>query len=620
MVDIIDAIIDATRMEGLSVQAVRMWQTIVQAADAVGLARVEIRAGAGSGHKSHLHGTEIDFIAYNADGTTWTAQQRVALAYAAAAGGARRFGFYSRSDRPVSIMHVGLGYEGSPMNVAWGPNGRTSGVAISNFAPEERAFVAALRSGQVETFLQSPEVMAFQPETPPAQAEAQVAIDRVFSTIPSIGVLVGRGGLLERGSDRHSEVMELQRFLNDEGFADNDGRGLLEDGVFGPSTEQALRNYQRAREITVDGTVGPETFRVMQSDVVGVPPEQLPAFTVRPEPAIPPPAVGQMTEAGMLRRGASGDAVTELQRFLNFHGYTGRDGAALREDGQYGRNTAYAVQAYQRASGLADDGVVGPNTLGAMQVVGQAQALAPMAQDLWQFYDTYRRPNVPAWMRAGGYDTPPAGTPITLGSFARLADLDAMTPRETRIYSQQIELRRRQMEAAALLYPGNRAAINAEQPIRNTNEFAGLSWVEFQRLDVGAMNQADANAYNADLQRRTNEFRARAGMAPLETKMLDRMSKTAPRTLTLDVKASLPEEGDDEHSWLRRVVSRRTRVPEDDLPDDTTGLWSAMGDDDQRRGVRAVWPMPERRPRHRSTPMERVVRRGPLASKPKAMV
>src|SRR3990167_5580069 len=163
MVEILNAIVDATNIEGLTTQAVAMWQTIIRAADAVGLARIEIVAGQGTGHRSHLHGTEIDLIAYNADGTTWTPEQRVALAYAAAAAGGRRFGFYSKADRPTSIMHVGLGYEGAPMNVAWGPNGRVSGVGINDFAPEERAFVVALRSGQVEAFLASPGVMAVSP-------------------------------------------------------------------------------------------------------------------------------------------------------------------------------------------------------------------------------------------------------------------------------------------------------------------------------------------------------------------------------------------------------------------------------------------------------------------------
>lgn len=41
------------------------------------------------------------------------------------------------------------------------------------------------------------------------------------------------------------------------------------DGIFGTQTENAVRNYQRTRGLTVDGIVGCNTWRALQEEVVG---------------------------------------------------------------------------------------------------------------------------------------------------------------------------------------------------------------------------------------------------------------------------------------------------------------------------------------------------------------
>jgi len=55
-------------------------------------------------------------------------------------------------------------------------------------------------------------------------------------------------------------VVWLQNALNLLGFRDNDSRTLETDGIFGPRTEAAVRAFQRAEGITVDGIVGPVTM------------------------------------------------------------------------------------------------------------------------------------------------------------------------------------------------------------------------------------------------------------------------------------------------------------------------------------------------------------------------
>ncbi|MFT3706282.1 MAG: peptidoglycan-binding protein [Archangium sp.] len=63
-----------------------------------------------------------------------------------------------------------------------------------------------------------------------------------------------------------------------------------------------------------------------------------------------------------LKKGASGAAVTELQRALARAGF---DPGSV--DGQFGANTERAVKAFQRANGLEADGVVGKNTRAALE-------------------------------------------------------------------------------------------------------------------------------------------------------------------------------------------------------------------------------------------------------------
>jgi hypothetical protein len=68
---------------------------------------------------------------------------------------------------------------------------------------------------------------------------------------------------LRRGS-RSVYVLILQDALNTAGFA----AGEL-DGAFGSQTESALRSYQRARSLSVDGVAGCAVWRRLMAEVVG---------------------------------------------------------------------------------------------------------------------------------------------------------------------------------------------------------------------------------------------------------------------------------------------------------------------------------------------------------------
>ncbi|MFE9097812.1 peptidoglycan-binding protein [Streptomyces sp. NPDC007264] len=105
------------------------------------------------------------------------------------------------------------------------------------------------------------------------------------------------------------------------------GASLTVDGSFGTATYNAVRSFQSAQGLSVDGVVGPNTWQAL---VVTV------------------------------RQGDSGSAVTALQRQLNAHG------ASLTVDGSFGPATDSALRSFQSAHGLTVDGIAGPMTWQAL--------------------------------------------------------------------------------------------------------------------------------------------------------------------------------------------------------------------------------------------------------------
>ncbi|MFI2781318.1 glycoside hydrolase domain-containing protein [Streptomyces sp. ALB3] len=106
------------------------------------------------------------------------------------------------------------------------------------------------------------------------------------------------------------------------------------DGIFGPDTTAAARNFQAGRGLTADGAVGAKTWTALLS--------RGPAPTVQ--------------------SGSTGEAVTRLQRAL-----TAALGRTVSIDGVFGPGTAQAARDYQSSRGLGADGIVGPATWGALQ-------------------------------------------------------------------------------------------------------------------------------------------------------------------------------------------------------------------------------------------------------------
>ena len=102
------------------------------------------------------------------------------------------------------------------------------------------------------------------------------------------------------------------------------------DGVFGAMTESAVKAFQQARELTVDGVVGKVTWiNIDEAD--------------QSEP--------------VLRLGSTGLPVRRLQSRMSAVGF---DTGGV--DGRFRPKTESAVKQLQQQSQLGVDGIVGPKT------------------------------------------------------------------------------------------------------------------------------------------------------------------------------------------------------------------------------------------------------------------
>ena len=110
--------------------------------------------------------------------------------------------------------------------------------------------------------------------------------------------------------------------------------GLVVDGVFGPATDTAVREFQQGAGLAVDGVVGPLTWAALPSGA--------------PMPT--------------LREGSTGAAVSSLQQVLS-NGASGQWNTSPGAiDGDFGPNTKASAQAFQTWGGVSSDGIVGDQT------------------------------------------------------------------------------------------------------------------------------------------------------------------------------------------------------------------------------------------------------------------
>jgi len=144
---------------------------------------------------------------------------------------------------------------------------------------------------------------------------------------------------LLRSGSQGTDVRKLQVRLAELGYY-NGGA----DGIFGPSTEAAVKAFQRNNSLTADGIAGEQTQRrVYGNSAVSAP---------RPVATANPNAIRT------LRIGMEGNDVYSMQVRLIELRYLG--GVA---DGVFGPETEAALIAFQRNNNLTPDGVAGSGTI-----------------------------------------------------------------------------------------------------------------------------------------------------------------------------------------------------------------------------------------------------------------
>lgn len=126
-----------------------------------------------------------------------------------------------------------------------------------------------------------------------------------------------------RQGDSGRDVVTLQYLLR------HRGQSLSVDGAFGSGTDTAVRNFQRAQGLTVDGIAGGNTWEKLIATV---------------------------------RQDDNSNAVRAVQDQLRSgYGYS-----SVTVDGIFGSGTSSAVRDFQSKRGLTVDGVVGLNTWHAL--------------------------------------------------------------------------------------------------------------------------------------------------------------------------------------------------------------------------------------------------------------
>ncbi|MBQ3118740.1 MAG: peptidoglycan-binding protein [Clostridia bacterium] len=130
--------------------------------------------------------------------------------------------------------------------------------------------------------------------------------------------------------------------------------------VYGESTENAVRTFQRIFNLTPDGIVGRATWYKLINLFTGI--NRLNELNARGDVIF-----GLSLEyPDALREGDTGQGVLTLQLMLNLLSEYYDTVPQVAQDGVYGPSTTSAVAAFQRAYGLPVDGIVGPLTWESM--------------------------------------------------------------------------------------------------------------------------------------------------------------------------------------------------------------------------------------------------------------
>ncbi|WP_100405690.1 C40 family peptidase [Bacillus solitudinis] len=145
-------------------------------------------------------------------------------------------------------------------------------------------------------------------------------------------------------------VTDLQKQLKQAGYFKQEP-----SGYYGSVTTEAVKNFQRATQLKVDGVAGPKTMNALQNAMSLIVESDTSSKPADLKPTRAP------VKQGVLRSGSKGQIVEQLQTRLQQLGYY-----TEKVTGQFGPKTKDAVRAFQEQNKLLTDGIVGAQTWGAL--------------------------------------------------------------------------------------------------------------------------------------------------------------------------------------------------------------------------------------------------------------
>ena len=182
---------------------------------------------------------------------------------------------------------------------------------------------------------------------------------------------------LQLGFTGSEAVRTVQRRLKELGYY----KGAA-DGDFGPATEKAVKEFQKANGLSADGKVGEKTLKKMNAKTAvsykeahaTATPKKTTAKPTKKVTATPrATATPNLNKDYYLSMGSKGSKVETLQRRLIELGWL--DGKVT---GTFDAATEAAVLGFQKkTSGLWADGIAGPDTLRALYSSNAARTTKP---------------------------------------------------------------------------------------------------------------------------------------------------------------------------------------------------------------------------------------------------
>ncbi len=231
----------------------------------------------------------------------------------------------------------------------------------------EQTATPTLTPGPGEMIVFDSPVPGSQDTTQPGQATIEVVTSMPPTPTPTPAPVTPTPTpkSLQRGFTGSEAVRAVQKRLKELGYYKGSA-----DGDFGPATEAAVKEFQKANGLTADGKVGEKTLAKMNAKSAisykDAHATAAPKNTAKPTAKVTntprPTATPNLEKDYYLTIGSKGKKVETLQRRLIELGWM--DGSVT---GNYDERTAAAVSAFQKkTSGLWEDGIAGPDTLRAL--------------------------------------------------------------------------------------------------------------------------------------------------------------------------------------------------------------------------------------------------------------